>query len=231
MRDGIAAARPEVPNYGIDNDRLLARDTVADALRRRWSGRYAVDEFGGDPHLQDFVLAPVVGRIPLRVEGGDRLPRIGPGLLIANRGPGSFEPLVLSGAVQREVRRRLRIVGTPNPPLLGPLLHKLGGVGGRAGDVAAVLRAGHLATAPLAMSWLGVGVGEAPRSVIAATLGFPLFPVAIQPGGPAGLAIRPWRVCVGDPLAPPDGSEPGDPLAAAELSEQVRAAIAEMLGR
>jgi hypothetical protein len=225
----LADARAKVPNFGIDSDRLLARDSLLDAARRRWAGRYAVDEFGGDPHLQDFVLAPVVGRIPLHVVGGDRLPRVGPALLVANRGPGFLEPLVLSGAVQRAVRRRLRLVGMPNPPLLGTLTHKLGGVGRRAGDVAAVLRAGHLAAAPLAMTFTATGVGEAPRAVIAATLGFPLLPVAVRAGGPAGLPTRPWVVTVGDVLAPPEGTEPGDPLAAAELAEAVRAAISGML--
>jgi hypothetical protein len=227
--DGIAVAPPPVPNYGIDNDRLLARDSVVDALRRRWDGRYAVDEFGGDPHLQDFLLAPVVGRIPVRVEGGEHLPREGAALLVANRGPSFVEPLVLSGAVQREAGRRLRIVGLPSPLLLGVLTHKLGGVGRRAGDVAAVLRAGHLAAAPLAMTLSPTGAGEAPRGVIAATLGFALLPVAVRPGGPIGLPVRPWVVSVGEPLAPPEGTEPGDPLAAAELAEQARAAIADML--
>ena len=227
----LADVRAEVPNYGIDSDRLLARDSVVDAARRRWAGRYAVDEFGGDPHLQDFLLAPIVGRIPLHVVGGDRLPRTGPALLVANRGPGFVEPFVLSGAIQREVGRRLRVVGMPNPPLLGTLTHKLGGVGRRAGDVASVLRAGHLAAAPLAMSLSATGVGEAPRALIAATLGFPLLPVAVKAGGPAGLPVRPWVVSFGEELVPPDGTEPGDPLAAAELSEAVRAAIAEMLAR
>jgi len=229
--DGIAVATPPVPNFGIDNDRLLARDSLLDALRRRWDGRYAVDEFGGDPHLQDFLLAPLVGRIPLRVEGGEHLPRTGAALLVANRGPGFAEPLVLSGAVQHEVGRRLRIVGLPKPPLFGALTHKLGGVGRRAGDVAAVLRAGHLAAAPLAMTLFSTGAGEAPRSVIAATLGFGLLPVAVRPGGPVGLPVRPWVVSVGEPLLPPEGTEPGDPLAAAELAEQARAAIADMLHR
>lgn len=225
----LADARARVPNYGIDSDRLLARDSFVDAARRRWAGRYAVDEFGGDPHLQDFVLAPLVGRIPLHIVGGDRLPMTGPALLVANRGPGFVEPFVLSGAVQRAVRRRVRLVGLPNPPLLGTLTHKLGGVGRRAGDVAAVLRAGHLAAAPSAISLSATGVGEAPRAVIAATLGFPLLPVAVKAGGPAGLPVRPWVVSFGEELAPPEGTEPGDPLAAAELSEAVRAAISGML--
>lgn len=228
MPDSLVTARPPVPNYGIDNDRLLARDSLLAAIRRRVDGRYAVDEFGGDPHLQDFLLAPVVGRIPVRVEGGAHIPVDGAALLVANRGPGFSEPFVLSGAVQRTVGRRLRLVGMPNPPLLGAIAHKLGGVGRRAGDIAALLRAGHLAAAPLAMT-LTPGAGEAPRAVIGATLGFPLLPVAVRPGGPAGLPVRPWVVTVGAARFPPDGTEPGDPLAAAELAEQVRAEIAAML--
>lgn len=228
MPDALAAPRPSVPNYGIDNDRLMARDSVLAAARRRWDGRYSVDEFGGDPHLQDFLLAPVVGRIPVRVEGAEHLPAAGGALLVANRGPSLAEPFVLSGAIQRTVGRRLRLVGLPNPPLVGVFAHKLGGVGRRAGDVAAVLRAGHLAAAPLAMQLSG-SAGEAPRSVIAATLGFPLLPVAVRPGGPAGLWLRPWVVSVGGVLAPPEGTESGDPLAAAELAEQVRSEIARML--
>ena len=34
-------------------------------------------------------------------------------------------------------------------------------------------------------------------------MGFPVFPVAIRPGGPLGLWLRPWIVSVGEPLSPP----------------------------
>jgi len=229
MPDALATPRPAVPNYGIDNDRLLARDSLLGAVRRRLDGRYAVDEFGGDPHLQDFLLAPVVGRIPVHVEHGARIPADGAALLVANRGPGFAEPFVLSGAVQRSVGRRLRLVGMPTPPLLGAFAHKLGGVGRRAGDVAAVLRAGHLAAAPLGVSFGGSGAGEAPRAVIGATLGFPLVPVAVRRRGPVGLPVGGWVVTVGEARFPPDDTEPGDPLAAAELAEQVRAEIGLLL--
>ena len=83
--------------------------------------------------------------------------------------------------------------------------------------------------APLAPSWFGIGAGEAPRALIAATMGYRLYPVAVRPGGPARLPLRPWIVSVGAPLAPPEGTCLGDPLAAAELSESVRLAIAELL--
>lgn len=227
----MAATRPETPDYGIDADRLGRREPVAEALARRWRGQYSVDELGGDPHLQDLVLRPLAERLRVEVRGAERLPGVGPALLVANRGPMLVEPLVLVAAVQRATRRRLRVAGVPPLPLVDGLTHKLGGMGLRGGDVAAVLRAGHLVAAPLALSWWGVGAGEAPHRVIAATLGFPLVPVAVRPGGPVGLPLRPWVVTVGGLLVPPPGTSPGDPLAAAELAEQVRTAVAELLAR
>lgn len=223
------AEHAAVPNFGIDADRLLAADSLVNALRRRVEGRYAVDEFGGDPHLQDLVLNPMVDRIRVEVRHGARIPRLGPALLIANRGPGAVEALVLTAAVHRVTHRRVRVVGAPNLPFVSTLTQKFGGIGPRATDVAAVLRAGHLVAAPLAPSWFGVGAGEAPRGLIAATMGFRLYPVAVRPGGPSWLPLRPWIVSVGAPLASPEGTPLGDPLAAAELSESVRLAIAELL--
>jgi hypothetical protein len=223
------ASRASIPNYGIDADRLLGSDSLVDAVRRRLDGRYAVDEFGGDPHLQDLLLNPVVDRIRVDVRHGDRLPRLGPALLVANRSLGLAEPFVLTAAVHQRTRRRLRIVAVPDIPLVTALTHKLGGIGSRAADVAAVLRAGHLTAAPLAPSWWGVRAKEVPRELLAATMGFPVFPVAIRPGGPLGLWVRPWIVSVGEPLSPPAGTSLGDPLVAAELSEAVHHSIAAML--
>jgi hypothetical protein len=71
--------------------------------------------------------------------------------------------------------------------------------------------------------------GEPPRELLAATLGFPVIPVAILPGGPFGLPIRAWRVIVGPALLPPEGTAPDDLLAAAELAEEVRRAVSALL--
>jgi 1-acyl-sn-glycerol-3-phosphate acyltransferase len=113
--------------------------------------------------------------------------------------------------------------------VLGPVLRRLGAVGYRSDDVAALLRAGYLVGAPLGPTWLRPGAGEPPRRLLAVTLGFPVIPVAVVPGGPAGLPIRPWRVVVGDPLLPPAGTAPDDQLAAAELAEEVRAAVRALI--
>jgi hypothetical protein len=229
-----SGATKVVPNYGIDADRVLGLDTPVAWARRRFEGRFAVDEFGGDPHMMD-LFAPIPGAaIRIDVEHRERIPRTGAALLVSNRGLGVVEPLVLGLAVRRGAGRRLRIVGAPEVPLLGPFMRKLGAIGYRPGDVAAVLRAGHLAGAPLGMTWLRSGAGEPPRPLVAATLGFPVVPVAIRPGGPFGLPIgvwpaAPWRVVVGEPLLPPAGTPPDDQLAAAELGEQVREAVAELL--
>ena len=120
-------------------------------------------------------------------------------------------------------------MGAANPPLVGALAHKLGGITGHGGDVAAVLRAGHLATVPLTWTWWGRTAGEAPRGVIGATLGFPVIPVALAPERRFGVPTTVWSVRFGAPLLPPAGTEPGDPLAAAELAEAVRSAVDEML--
>ncbi len=218
-----------LPNYGIDADRVLGTDSLLAAARRRLDGRYAVDQFGGDPHLMDLVAPIPNALIRVEVDGAEHLPRHGPALLVSNRGFGILEPLVLGLAIRRAAGRRLRVVGAPEVPVLGPVARKLGAVGYRPDDVAAMLRAGHLAAAPLGMTWLRGGAGEAPRALVAATLGFPLVPVTVRPGGPLNLVIRPWRVTVGPALLPPLGTPAHDQLAAAELAEQVRDAVGAML--
>ena len=215
-------------NYGIDADRVLSVDGFLGALRRRLDGRYAVDEFGGDPHLMD-VAAPLAAPIRVAVEHGEHLPYSGAALLVSNRGLGLLEPLVLGRAVRETVGRRLRVVGAPEAPVVGPLARKFGWIGYRADDVAAMLRAGHLAAAPLGPTWFRPGAGEPPRELVAATLGFPVVPIAIKPGGPVSLPIRPWRVVVGAPLVTPHGSYADDHLAAAELAEDVRRAVGALL--
>jgi 1-acyl-sn-glycerol-3-phosphate acyltransferase len=229
-----AAPTAVAPNYGIDADRVLSIDDPIRWLRRRLDGRFAVDEFGGDPHLMD-LLAPIpAAAIRVEVEHADRLPRSGAALLVSNRGIGMAEPLVLGLAVRRAASRRLRVVGSPNVPVVGPLAQKLGGIGYSPSDCAAMLRAGHLLAAPLGMTWLRAGAGEPPRALLAATLGFPVLPIAVRAGGPFGLSFgvwptAPWRVVIGEPMLAPPGTDVHDQLAAAELAEQVRDAVGKLL--
>ena len=56
-----------------------------------------------------------------------------------------------------------------------------------------------------------------------------MIPVAVVPGGPAGLPIRPWRIIVGPMVETETDEVPGDTLAAAELAVRTRAAIRKLL--
>jgi hypothetical protein len=215
-------------NYGLDTDRTSTPDAPLAALRRRVAGRYAVDEFGADPHLMDLV-APLFP-LPVAIEHGERVPDLGPALLIANRGLGLLEPLAVTRAVRLAAGRRTRVVGAPELPIVGDALRTLGAIGYRPDDVAAMLRAGHLAAAPLGPTWFRGGAGEPPRALFVATLGFPVLPVAVRPGFPQSLPGRRWRVRFGEPLGPPAGTRSGDQLAAAELADAVGEAVTGLLG-
>ena len=212
-----------LPAFGVDVERVQDVSPV-DVVRRRLDGRYAIDPFGADPQLQDLV-APIVRRLaPVRVTGAHHLPAEGPALLVANRGIGVLEPTALSVAVRQETARRLRIVGTAELPVAGDVLRKLGSINAYATDVRSVLRAGHLAALPLGLTWLRTGGGMPPTELLVAALGYPVIPVAVRPGGPLGLPIRPWRVTVGAPLLVGTIGD-RDPLTAAELAELAREAV------
>jgi hypothetical protein len=213
----------------LDDDRAQALESPVAFARRRAAGRFGVDAFGGDAQLMDLAGRLLGVAVRVEVEHGERLPRVGGALVVANRGLGVVEPAALAVAVRKATGRRLRVIGAPDFPFFGDLLRKVGALGYRPDDVAALLRAGHLAAAPLAPSWLQTGAGAPPRELLAAIIGFPVVPVAVVPGGPGGLPIRPWRVVVGSVVATGTDAVPGDRLAAAELAERTRAAVTALL--
>jgi hypothetical protein len=212
-----------------DEDRVRALGSPVDFVRRRIDGRYSIDAFGGDAQLMDLAGQLLALGVRVEVEHAERLPRIGGALVVANRGLGIFEPAALAIAIRESVGRRLRVIGAPDVPFLGDALRKIGAVGYRPDDVAALLRAGHLAAAPLAPTWLRSGAGAPPRELLAAILGFPVVPVVVLPGGPGRLPIRPWRVVVGRVVETVTHAVPGDTLAGAELAERTRAAVNTLL--
>jgi hypothetical protein len=213
--------------FGGDPDKAQQADVV-DVIRRRINGRYIVDPFGADPQLQDLV-APLFSRtVPVRVTGAEQLPAEGPALLVTNRGLGVLEPTALSVAVRQECGRRLRVVGTIELPVLSDFLRKLGSVGAYPGDLGALMRAGHLATLPLGVTWRRTGAGVPPTELLVAALGYPVIPVRVRPGGPVGLPLTPWRVHCGAPIVVGSMGD-RDPLSAAELAEAVRAAVLELV--
>lgn len=223
-------AAPGLSTHGLDLDRVGHRVGLRDAIRRRVTGRYPVDPFGGDPLFQDNLIPTVELAVSVRVENAERIPSSGPAVLVANRGFGVSEPAVLTVGIRRECARRLRVVGAPELPLVSPVLGKLGMVKGLASDLRAVLRAGHLAALPLGPTGLRTRAGALPQTeLLTAVVGYRVVPVAVVPEGPLGLPVRSWRVIVGSHVELDESVQPGDPLAAAELAELARAAVQDLL--
>jgi hypothetical protein len=219
----------EMAAYGLDADRVSEGESLLDAVRRRLSGRYLIDPFGLDPQLCD-VGAPVVeALVRIRVDGAEHIPVDGPAVFVMNRGLGVLEPTALSLAVRRHVGRRLRVVGAPGVPFVSGLLRRLGSVNGSPDDLGACLRAGHLTAVPLAPTWLRSGAGTPPLRLVQAMMGWTVLPVAVSPGGPFGTTFSPWRISIGEHIALDSSYAAGDPLGAAELAEEARAAVDALL--
>jgi 1-acyl-sn-glycerol-3-phosphate acyltransferase len=201
------------------------------ALRRRLGGRYPIDPFGYDPQLVDFVTPVFKTALRVEISGAENIPKSGPAVLIANRGFGVFEPAVLGISVRRAVHRRLRITGAPSLPALSGIARRLGAISASAPDLRACLSDGHLVAVPLAPTWLRSGAGVPPRKLMLAMIHVPIVPVAVTPGGPFGLALRPWRVRFGSLVTLADPYDPDDPLAAARFAESVRDAVSDLLAQ
>ena len=223
------SASPDTAPGVDDGDRVQALESPLAFARRRFDGRFQIDAFGGDAQLMDLAGLVLAFGVRVEVEHAERLPRIGGALVVANRGLGIIEPAAIAIAVRVAVGRRLRVIGASDAPVVGDILRKIGAVGYRADDVAALLRAGHLAAAPLASTWFRSGAGAPPRELLAAILGYPVVPAAVLPGGPGPLPIRPWRVVVGPVVETATDAVPGDTLAGAELAERTRAAVNRLL--
>jgi hypothetical protein len=223
------SASPDTAPGVDDGDRVQALESPLAFARRRFDGRFQIDAFGGDAQLMDLAGLVLAFGVRVEVEHAERLPRIGGALVVANRGLGIIEPAAIAMAVRVAVGRRLRVIGASDAPIVGDILRKIGAVGYRADDVAALLRAGHLAAAPLASTWFRSGAGAPPRELLAAILGYPVVPAAVLPGGPGPLPIRPWRVVVGPVVETATDAVPGDTLAGAELAERTRAAVNRLL--
>ena len=95
-----------------------------DVAVRRVRGEYRVDEWGCDEDLADAAggLAALRWSVEVTDEG---LPADGPALIVFNRRFGVAEPVALALAVRQATGRRLRVVGVPDLPVLGPALRAL----------------------------------------------------------------------------------------------------------
>ena len=213
----------------LDVDHITGTLPPLTTLRRHFDGRYPIDPFGFDPQIVDLVSPLFTAGIRMEIEGGENVPTNGPAALVANRGFGIAEPAVLGVVVRRVASRRLRIVGAPSVPFVGGISRRLGAISATAADMRACLRAGNLVAVPLAPTWLRRGAGIPPRPLLQAMTTAPIVPVAVTPGGPLGMAIRPWRVQFGPLVTLPDPYDPDDPLAAARFGEAVRDAVSELI--
>lgn len=194
-------------------------------LRRRFDGTYTVDEWGLDRELVELLSPLLSARYRIEVEGADRLTVAGPAVLVFSRRFGLSEPIVLARAVRLATDRVVRPVGVPDIAPAGTVLRRLGGVLGRADEVAGVLRRGGLVGMPLSLqAWARHRAGE-------------LDPLALAPAVESGATVQPvavigrewgrrWRVLVGEPLDAPTGK---GPLAAAELAGEARRAVQDLL--
>ncbi len=215
--------------FGLDPYRFRPAPGLVAALRRRLGGRYIVDPFGLDPQLCDMLVGPARRVLGFSHRGVDRLPARGGAVLVANRGFGIGEPIALALAVAEATGRRLRFVAGPELGIAQPIARRLGGVTHHPADLTALLRAGHLVAVSLAPTWLRTGAGPPPLDACTAMLGHTVFPATVIPRGPLGLPIGRWDVSVGAHIALDATYQREDPLAAAELGEIARDAVAAML--
>ena len=215
--------------FGVHPDRVHPPQSALTALRRRLTGRYAIDPFGLDAQLSDLVAPVLRSTIRVAVTGEAHIPRSGPAVLVMNRGFGVFEPAALTVAVMNVAGRRARVVGAPALWGVGAALRRFGAIAASAADVGAALSEGHLIVVPLAPTWLSATAGAPPLELLQACMGVAVHPVAVRAAGPLNTALGGWRVAVGAAIPIDDTVAAGDPLGAAELSESIRNAVDNLL--
>jgi hypothetical protein len=194
-------------------------------LLRRLRGEYEVDEWGLDPDLVRTLLPLARLRWSIETLGAPHQPVDGPALVVYSRRVGVSEQAVLGTAVYRATHRVVRFVGVPDVAPVGPLLRRLGGVLRRADEIAGLLRAGEVVGVPLGhevLSRRAAGPARAELLQPALAAGVPVVPVAML-GVEVGWR---WRVAVGPAIS---HSSSRAPLAAAELAEQVRDAVQDLI--
>lgn len=208
---------PSPPDDDVDR-------SAVEILRRRLDGTNTIDEWGLDPDLVALIEPFVRVRWDIRVEGAERIPRSGPVVLVVNRHLLS-EPYVVAQGIRQATGRIVRFLGVPDVAPVGPALRRLGGAIGSAEELGGLLRAGNVVV---------VALDRTPRTRRRA--GF-LAPGAMTPVLGERATVLPvaaighewgrgWRIVVGEPLSLPPGRSP---LAVAELADEARTAVQELL--
>jgi 1-acyl-sn-glycerol-3-phosphate acyltransferase len=140
---------------------------IAEFVRKRMAGDYAVDEFGFDAHLNETVLLPLLRGLfrhwfRVDVSGIEHLPTEGAGLIVANHaGVLPFDGLMASVAVHdhHPGGRDLRLLAADmvfDMPVMGQLARKAGHTMACTADAHRLLAAGHL-TAVFPEGYKGLG--------------------------------------------------------------------------
>ncbi len=213
----------------LDADRVSTPEPLIAAVRRRFMGRYPVDPFGLDPQVADFVMPVFAAMIRVQTSGGEHVPDRGPAVIVANRGFGVAEPTALGIAVQHATGRRLRVVGAPQMPIVGPLARRLGAIASTDDDVVAALHAGYLVGLPLSQTWMRTGAGALSPAVAPAMAHAPIVPAAVQTVGRLGTVLGTWQVRFGPLVTLPETYDRDDPIAAARFADEVRHSVAAVL--
>jgi len=110
-------------------------DELADYVRRRMSGAYAVDEFGFDPEFTTTIVLPALRQLArtwfrVEVQGAENIPVDGAALLVSNHAGGlPIDALVLQSVIYDEVERHSRTLGADlvfGTPYAGDFARKIG---------------------------------------------------------------------------------------------------------
>lgn len=140
---------------------------VADFIRKRLTGDYAVDEFGFDPQYNDALVLPILRFFydtwfRVEVSGIENLPSTGAGLVVANHaGTLPFDGPMLSVAVRdhHPAHRDLRLLAADivfDLPFFGPIARRAGHTMACTADANRLLADGEL-TAVFPEGYKGLG--------------------------------------------------------------------------
>lgn len=232
--NGLAAPAPATDATGAtdaaEDPRLAGPDAVpsrsyAERLRRRVSGGYTIDEFGLDVELIELLDPLFSMRWKVDIRGQEAIPKEGPAVIVANRRFGISEPVALGRGIRLATGRRVRFLGIPDVAPVGPVLRRMGGALNRPEEMASLLRMGHVVSVPLKRSLrrrnhAGIVPGFELEPAIA--LDVPVIPAAVV----GHEWSRTWKVVIGAPLPRLAG---GGPLAIAELADEARFGVQELL--
>ncbi|ORB31322.1 lysophospholipid acyltransferase family protein [Mycolicibacterium parafortuitum] len=142
---------------------------IAEFVRKRMTGDYAVDEFGFDPHLNDAIFLPLLRVLfnswfRVEVSGIENLPDTGAALVVANHaGVLPFDGLMTQVAVRDKhpAHRDLRMLAADivfDMPVVGQAARKAGHTMACTDDAHRLLAAGEL-TAVFPEGYKGLGKG------------------------------------------------------------------------